>query len=160
MGKLLEQRNRALDDINAGRTVKKIRDLESRVRELEEENARLNGVIESNIDDGIDKIMAMSDEQISALAGFEGSNPQDKATIARQCMDIAMLRFDLAASQAYAEQLREALKASDDLLRDLPASGGFYGLAVMENNEQALATPISTEALDAYVAEKVKEAKP
>ena len=41
MGKLLEQRNRALDDINAGRTVKKIRDLESRVRELEEENARL-----------------------------------------------------------------------------------------------------------------------
>ena len=43
MGKLLEQRNRALDDINAGRTVKKIRDLESRVRELEEENARLIG---------------------------------------------------------------------------------------------------------------------
>ena len=41
MGKLLEQRNRALDDINAGRTVKKIRDLESRVRELEEENESL-----------------------------------------------------------------------------------------------------------------------
>lgn len=46
MGKLLEQRNRALDDINAGRTVKKIRDLESRVRELEEENARLKAAVE------------------------------------------------------------------------------------------------------------------
>lgn len=128
MGKLLEQRNRALDDINAGRTVKKIRDLESRVRELEEENARLKAAVEY------------------------------AETI--RVENIAYFEKQLAASQAYAEQLREALKASDDLLRDLPASGGFYGLAVMENNEQALATPISTEALDAYVAEKVKEAKP
>ena len=87
-----------------------IEQLTARVRELEEENARLNGVIESNIDDGIDKIMAMSDEQVSALAGFEGSNPEDKATIARQCMDIAMLRVDLAASQLHAEQLRAALE--------------------------------------------------
>ena len=72
----------------------------NRIDELEEENARLNGVIESNIDDGIDKIMAMSDEQVSALAGFEGSNPEDKTTIARQYMDIAMLRVDLAALKA------------------------------------------------------------
>ena len=95
-----------------------IEQLTARVRELEEENARLNGVIESNIDDGIDKIMAMSDEQVSALAGFEGSNPEDKATIARQCMDIAMLRVDLAASQADAEQLRVALNTAAEKFHD------------------------------------------
>ncbi len=162
MTQTIEQRNRALDDINAGRTVKKIRDLESRVRELEEENARLNGVIESNIDDGIDKIMAMSDEQVSALAGFEGSNPEDKATIARQCMDIAMLRVDLAASQAYAEQLREALTTCVCAMQDYQAGIGITEM--FDKGERlgrkALSTPASTEALDKYVAEKVKEAKP
>ena len=92
-----------------------IEQLTARVRELEEENARLNGVIESNIDDGIDKIMAMSDEQVSALAGFEGSNPEDKATIVRQCMDIAMLRVELSALKeenetAWAQAHRLALE--------------------------------------------------
>ena len=127
-----------------------IEQLTARVRELEEENARLNGVIESNIDDGIDKIMAMSDEQVSALAGFEGSNPEDKATIARQCMDIAMLRVDLAASQAYAEQLREALENHS----------GNYKLSKAECKiiNDLLDKPHDTSALDAYVAEKVKEA--
>ena len=84
-----------------------IEQLTARVRELEEENARLNGVIESNIDDGIDKIMAMSDEQVSALAGFEGSNPEDKATIARQCMDIARLRAELAALHELIEKVEK-----------------------------------------------------
>ena len=97
---------------------KTIEQLTARVRELEEENTRLNGVIESNIDDGIDKIMAMSDEQVSALAGFEGSNPEDKATIARQCVDIAMLRVDLAAAQEDNQKLRIALNSTKrDLIR-------------------------------------------
>ena len=118
-----------------------IEQLTARVRELEEENARLNGVIESNIDDGIDKIMAMSDEQVSALAGFEGSNPEDKATIARQCMDIAMLRVDLAASQLHAEQLREALETLNKVSN--------IGCGRVE---KALALPRDTSALDSYVA--------
>ena len=93
-----------------------IDNLQARIAELEAENARLNGVIKSNIDDGIDKIMAMSDEQVSALAGFEGSNPEDKATIARQCMDIAMLRVELATLKT---ELREICAAIDDPACDL-----------------------------------------
>lgn len=44
------------------------------------------------------------------------------------------LRQQLAEAQA-------ALKASDGLLRALPQSGGFYGLAVMEANADALEHP-------------------
>ena len=135
-----------------------IEQLTARVRELEEENARLNGVIESNIDDGIDKIMAMSDEQVSALAGFEGSNPEDKATIARQCMDIAMLRAKLAASQLHAEQLREALVEAKPLVQDWCNENGGAGLAVFVRLRETLAIPRDTSALDAYVANKLKEA--
>ncbi len=127
-----------------------IEQLIARVRELEEENARLNGVIESNIDDGIDKIMAMSDEQVSALAGFEGSNPEDKATIARQCMDIAMLRVDLAATQLHAERLREALEFLSARIVTMDLGGVV---------ERAISLPRDTSALDAYVSEKVKEAQ-
>ena len=137
-----------------------IEQLTARVRELEEENARLNGVIESNIDDGIDKIMAMSDEQVSALAAFEGSKPEDKATIARQCMYIAMLRVDLAASQAYAEQLREACAIAEKTIDIVWVSHHANRCDhALELCRSALSQPTSTEALDAYVEEKVKEAR-
>lgn len=69
------------------------------------------------------------------------------------------LRQQLASAEEHNARLREALTASDSLLRDLPSSGGFYGLAVMEANEQALSTQASREALDAYVSEKVKDSE-
>lgn len=160
-----------------------IEQLTARVRELEEENARLNGVIESNIDDGIDKIMAMSDEQVSALAGFEGSNPEDKATIARQCMDIAMLRVDLVASQAYAEQLREALNTWIEIASNCSIESGCCCCgesmekhsspmmcghspvdmadsvvrSAIQKTDKALALPRDTSALDAYVAKRLHD---
>ena len=54
----------------------------------------------------------------------------------------------LAASQAYAEQLREAL----ELLNKVSNIG-------CGRVEKALALPRDTSALDAYVAEKVKGAR-
>jgi ribosomal protein L9 len=42
--------------------------------------------------------------------------------------------------RAHINDLREALTHSDTLLRDLPNSGGFYGLGVMENNAEALSS--------------------
>ena len=42
--------------------------------------------------------------------------------------------------RAHINVLREALTHSDTLLRDLPNSGGFYGLGVMENNAEALSS--------------------
>ena len=121
MGKLLEQRNRALDDINAGRTVKKIRDLESRVRELEEENAELHEQV---------------DMQIPKLA-------------------FAQLQEKLAASQLRAEQLREALEKIGEVAS--PYRDGVKFNYIADISQEALAITTDTSALDAYVAEKVKE---
>ena len=56
---------------------------------------------------------------------------------------------DLDALQADNARLREALTHSDTLLRDLPNSGGFYGLGVMENNAEALAS-IPEQSLAEY----------
>ena len=125
---------------------------------LEEENARLNGVIESNIDDGIDKIMAMSDEQVSALAGFEGSNPEDKATIARQCMDIAMLRVELSALKeenetAWAQAHRLALELECLLLdtKDNATVSKWWdsGMAALDEYQQL--KPGAQEEAEAWV---------
>lgn len=100
----------------------------AKITELEAENARLKAE-----EDHLDGVVANWKSTASAL------NEQ------------------LVAEQADSKRLRDALKASDDLLRDLPSSGGFYGLAVMEANTEALAHPTDTSALDAFVAEKVKE---
>ena len=51
--------------------------------------------------------------------------------------------------RAHINDLREALTHSDTLLRDLPNSGGFYGLGVMENNAEALAS-IPEQSLAEY----------
>lgn len=101
MGKLLEQRNRALDDINAGRTVKKIRDLESRVRELEEDNARLKAECD-------DIKQAQFPRKLEAVAvGW---------------------KKQLATSQAYAEQLRELIKRAHEFVRDDLCNDGLSSL--------------------------------
>lgn len=63
------------------------------------------------------------------------------------------LRTQLAASQAYAEQLREAAKMAVEMIE----TNAHERRHVRWKLNDALANPISTEALDAYVAEKVKE---
>ena len=94
--------------------------LRARVLELE-------AIVNRNIDDGIDKIMTMTDEQISALAGFEGRNPGNQETIARKCFEVAQLnvriaelekerdaaREEIAAQQLVIQQMREALQMLD-----------------------------------------------
>ena len=145
MGKLLEQRNRALDDINAGRTVKKIRDLESRVRELEEENARLKDNHEA-------ACVIIADMHAAAIGEVTGP----KLGVVK---DVADVRAQLAASQAYAEQLRKALgKFRDDVLFRIGSSSPYRNVAkeYFEYIRPILSLPTDTSALDAYVAEKVK----
>ena len=65
----------------------------------------------------------------------------------------------LAASQAYAEQLREALTTCVCAMQDYQAGIGITEM--FDKGERlgrkALATPTSTEALDAYVKQKIKE---
>lgn len=76
--------------------------------------------------------------------------------------EVIQLRQQLAASQLEAKRLREALEefvnGADECLDD----GGWAAMVVsMEAYhicDEALSSPTSTDALDAYVAEKVKEA--
>jgi hypothetical protein len=142
MGKLLEQRNRALDDINAGRTVKKIRDLESRVRELEEYNARLQALMDFD-NERLDQIENEL-EEVEYLGPYvEG---------------IKVLKKQLAASQLHAEQLRMALESCYEKMKQMCLNGEWYAPdKAIDLAYTALALPRDTSALDAYVAEKVKE---
>ena len=63
----------------------------------------------------------------------------------------AQLQAKLAASQLHAEQLREAI----DRVRSGAAALGLD--RIFDIATEALALPHDTSALDAYVAEKVKE---
>ena len=105
-----------------------IEQLTARVRELEEENARLK-----------------------SLATTKGA----MGLLADQLKQ-------LAASQAYAEQLRVALQTFIDEHEECTDADDWMAmLCSIEAHhvaEEALTLPHDTNALDAYVAEKVKEA--
>ena len=116
--------------------------LRQRVAELEARLERINPLL----DEAADKIDALEEEN---------------ARLKAECDDIKQVQFPrkleavavgwkkkLAASQAYAEQLREALVVLNGV-SDIGCSLVY----------EALALPSDTIALDAYVAEKVKEAR-
>ena len=104
-----------------------IEQLTARVRELEEENARLKA-------QSLDACLGLND--------YYGRK--------------------LAAEQLNNKLLREALTTCVCAMQDYQAGIGITEM--FDKGERlgrkALATPASTEALDAYVAEKVKEVKP
>lgn len=64
-----------------------------------------------------------------------------------------------AALQAKNAQLNEALTASDNLLRELPDIGGFYGLAVTEANAIALEPIDENNELNNYSNELIEKCK-
>jgi hypothetical protein len=72
-------------------------------------------------------------------------------------MVLAELRKDLAEREAETVKLRNVLFASDELLRSLENSGGFYGLCVMEANQAVLSTPPSTSYLEQWEHERYGE---
>lgn len=121
----------------------KIEQLTARIAELEEENARLVKLDAkrkkqlSDFDDVIDDLNVV----VSCI------NPVEDLKRA-----IAALKEQLAASQLHAEQLREAI----DRVRSGAAALGLD--RIFDIATEALALPRDTSALDAYIAEKVKEA--
>lgn len=116
-----------------------IEQLTARITELEEENARL---------------MKLDAKRKKQLSDFD--DVIDDLNVAVSCINpvkdlkraVANLKEQAAASQAYAEQLREALVVLNGV-SDL-------GCSLVD---EALALPSDTSALDAYVAEKVKAAR-
>ena len=126
-----------------------IEQLTARVRELEEENARLVSAIDEHM-------------VVSHIGVFNrGDDPKD-ALNKIACYEQGIgeyfgkeLRDQLAASQAYAEQLLEALEKLATIANQY---AGHYPYQVATIVDAALSLPADTSALDAYVAAKVKEA--
>jgi len=110
-----------------------IEQLQAKVAELEEENARLKEIEQTN-----DTLLDQLGDKNAALL--------DEVASQKHCYAEAVAHYEkqLAASQAYAEQLREALVVLNKVSNI--GCGRVY---------EALSLPASTEALDAYVAEKV-----
>ena len=75
-------------------------ELLSKVAELKAQLGACEKVIGDSIDNNIDKLMAMSDEQVRALSAFEGHNPDDDAKIVKQAAEIAILKHKLSEKQA------------------------------------------------------------
>ena len=156
MGKLLEQRNRALDDINAGRTVKKIRDLESRVRELEEENARLRRTNSSyaSLTKAQESQLTNLRQRLYQLKGADSAIDSERQA---NCE----LTAQLAASQLRETQLREALQTYIDEHEECQDADDWMAMMCsMEAHhaaDKALSQPSDTSSLVSFVAEEVKE---
>lgn len=128
-----------------------IEQLTARVRELEEENARLK--VATNF--GKSKDIHRLTEVVLSDCGISTEYRPLLEKVENRLYEF----FDeqLATSQAYAEQLREALEYVDD-------TGLLIGQYVIHEKanrvvRKALAIQRDTSALDAYVAEKVKEAR-
>ena len=114
-----------------------IEQLTARVRELEEENARLSDGAVCGDCDGSGWLENRVDGRYPCTCMTEAEPYQ-------------LLAEQLAASQAYAEQLREALGQAISV---------FEGYSVNRKPcYDAMEQPRDTSALDAYVAENVMEA--
>lgn len=117
-----------------------IEQLRERVRELEEEKKELQALLDfdnTRLDQIEDEL-----EDVEYLGPFvEG---------------VKVLKTKLAASQAYAEQLREALEPFCEFNSSDAQIEVFLYTADIKKARQALALPHSTSALDAYVEQKVK----
>lgn len=77
----------------------------SLILELRQHLAEKESVIEQLRDSQIDKLLAMTDEQVTALCRLEGSNPDDSARIAKQAMKLAAANVELAAANARIAEL-------------------------------------------------------
>lgn len=130
--------------------------LTARVRELEEENARLKEIEQTN-----DTLLDQLGDKNAALL--------DEVASQKHCYAEAVAHYEkqLAASQAYVEQLRAALNTAAEKFHDYAELHSMKdrtrdNIEKTERNldlarmcDKALALPRDTGALDAYVAEKV-----
>ena len=123
-----------------------IEQLTARVHELEEENARLNRTNSSyaNLTKAQESQLTNLRQRLYQLKGADSAIDSERQA---NCE----LTEQLAASQAYAEQLREAI----DRVRSGAAALGLD--RIFDIATEALSLPHDTSALDAYVSEKVKE---
>ena len=112
-------------------------ELRARVRELEEENARLKEIEQTN-----DTLLDQLGDKNAALI--------DEVASQKHCYAEAVAHYEkqLAAEQLNNKRLREALEFLNARIVTMDLGGVV---------ERALSLHASTEALDAYVEQKIKE---
>lgn len=76
----------------------------------------LEHIVESMRDSQIDKLLAMTDEQVTALCRLEGSNPDDSARIAKQAMQLAGANVRVAGLEQQRDELLGLLVEFSDAL--------------------------------------------
>lgn len=107
-----------------------------RIKELE-------GIADKLRDDGINKIMAASDEQINALCRMEGSNPEDVEKLTKKVMELAIANTRI-------KQLTEKLAAAERVLVECRSSVKMdlqnYERLLMENKLTGSKEAIADEA--------------
>jgi hypothetical protein len=59
------------------------------------------------LDESMEKLLAMSDEQVSALCRLEGHDPADEAKLAHQVFKIVQLRIALEGATAALENMSD-----------------------------------------------------
>ena len=67
----------------------------------------LDGLLSAAIDSNVNKIMAMSDYQVSALTRLDGSNPDDAARLGKQACQLAILQHRITGLEADLREERE-----------------------------------------------------
>ena len=129
--------------------------LAARVRELEEENARLKRTNSSyaNLTKAQESQLTNLRQRLYQLKGADSAIDSERQA---NCE----LTEQLAASQAYAEQLRVACAIAEKTIDIVWVSHHANRCDhALELCRKALTQPTSTEALDKYVAEKVKDSE-
>lgn len=131
-----------------------IEQLQARVAELEAENARLKVMEESAL-----KVCGQLDEVVIALP-YDYLDPPDGGDVSlgeqvtRMYSEVKMLRHAVVIAQAEIKRLRDALRG---LSFGEDWNNGTHAKIYRPQLLKLLAQPSDTSALDAYVAEKVKE---
>jgi len=71
---------------------------------------KLDTALQAAINSNCDKIMAMSDEQVTALTRLDGSNPDDVARLGRQAFELARQKVRIASLEAELTLASETLR--------------------------------------------------
>lgn len=139
------------------------------VERLIAKNAELQATLDTKIDESCDKVMAMSDEQITALTRLDGSNPKDVAALVKKTIECALLEVERNAAIAKLDELRPRFELQRDTAdaRQERLEQAYEKIADLESKLDALVAEISDFEKDDLVPRsrywavdaEVKEAK-
>lgn len=115
---------------------------------------RLTTELESRLDNDLDKILAMNDEQVTALTRLDGSNPDDVAALARKAMQCAVLTVERDELRADLDAERDAAELKSACITGMRQEITAWSVTV-ENLEAELESKLDSD-LEKIAAERYK----